>query len=90
MRRIWKWKLERTDAQILDLPKGAEILTVQVQNDIPQLWAMVDDSVTETERRHIAMYGTDHPIYSKHGKYIGTIQLYSGKLVFHVFEEKDE
>ena len=88
MRRIWKWKLERTDVQTLDLPKGAEILTVQVQDDIPQLWALIDDSVTETEQRHIGMYGTDHPIYYDPGRYISTVQFYSGKLVFHIFEER--
>ncbi len=37
--RIFKWTLAVTDAQTLELPQGAGILTVQAQGDMPQLEA---------------------------------------------------
>lgn len=40
------------------------------------------------EIRTFAIYGTGHVQESICGEYIGTFQLHSGALVFHVFEEK--
>jgi len=70
---------------VLDLPAGAEILTVQVQDDVPRLWVLVNPDYTETEPRRICTYGTGHPIEGD-VEYIGTFQLRDGSLVFHVFE----
>jgi hypothetical protein len=85
---IFKYTLETTDSQYLDLPKDAEILTVQTQFDEPQLWALVNPKNENTER-HIEIFGTGHPVYCDMGierKYIGTYQLSGGNYVFHVFE----
>lgn len=86
--KIWKWELERAQLQSLELPKGAEILTVQIQHNVPHLWAMVDENATETEGVHIAMHGTGHTVPQNPGKYLGTVQFYGGALVLHVFEVK--
>ncbi len=70
------------------MPIGAKILTVQTQNDIPCLWALVDPQA-ETEGRNIEIFGTGHPVLSDLGtarEYIGTFQMHNGTLVFHVFE----
>jgi len=83
---IWKYPLRTIDGQDLSMPIGAEILTVQIQYDIPCLWAVVDDARPK-EDRHIEIYGTGHemrPLTSR--KYIGTYQLTFEGLVFHVFE----
>lgn len=87
MRTIWKFKLQTTDEQKILMPKGSEILTVQIQDGEPCLWAMIEDSNSETEKRYIEVFGTGNPIVS-HGprNYIGTYQLRGGELVFHVFE----
>jgi len=87
-KEIWKFELETTDHQILKMPLGAEILTVQMQNDTPCLWALVEPS-QEKERRFIEIFGTGHPLGYDMGvdrKYISTYQLHGGSLVFHVFE----
>ena len=86
--RIWKYKLEGTDGQNISMPKGADILTVQVQDGLPFLWALVDPKA-ETEIRFIEIFGTGNPILSDMGtsrKYISTFQMREGRLVFHVFE----
>ncbi len=89
---IYKYPLQTTNVQILELPKGAEVLTVQTQNDTPQLWAVVDPE-NELEKRIIEIIGTGHPVRSStvwraniSRKYISTYQLFAGKGVFHVFE----
>lgn len=83
---IWKYEIEPTDVQQIELPIGAEILCVQTQFDKPCIWALVDPK-QELEPIGVFTYGTGHPIPTepyKH-KYIGTYQLEGGSLVFHVF-----
>jgi hypothetical protein len=87
MKTIWKFKLQTTDEQQILMPKGSEILTVQIQDGEPCIWAMINEPNAEAEKRYIEVFGTGNPILS-HGprKYIGTYQLRGGALVFHVFE----
>lgn len=87
MKTIFKYQLKVTDAQLLFLPKGAEILTVQVQNNIPCLWALIDPNEIAKEQHYIETYGTGTPINIEAEKrYIATYQLAGGMLVWHVFE----
>lgn len=84
---IFKFPLEATDLQEISIQKGAEILTVQTQHGIPQLWAVVDPQA-EKEVRAIRIVGTGHFLgeeLTRRG-YIGTFQIAGGSLVFHVFE----
>jgi hypothetical protein len=84
--RIWKWTLVTTDRQALQMPKGAQILSVQVQGENAQLWALCDENAPR-ETRQFAIHGTGNPMPDGDpGSYVGTYQLYEGKLVFHVFE----
>lgn len=89
MEKIFKYPIEITDKQIFPMPLGAKILTVQVQNENPCIWAMVDPDA-QTEEVAIRVHGTGHPIYdSSNLEYIGTFQsMYGVNLVFHVFKEK--
>jgi len=85
---IWKFELETTDNQTIEMPVNAEILTVQTQNEIPCIWALVDPTETK-EKRFIEVFGTGHDIHYDMGvsrNYLGTYQLHGGSLVFHVFE----
>ena len=80
--------MEGKDMQLVAMPAGAEILTVQAQRDTPCIWALVDvDSPPAT--RMIETFGTGHEVYEDMGvdrKCLGTYQLRGGALVFHVFE----
>lgn len=86
---IWKFPLEFTvHPQVIAMPEGARILTVQMQRAVPCLWAMVDPIARRTSR-HILIVGTgaeiaEHlaPVY----RYIGTFQMVDGAFVWHVFE----
>ena len=86
--RVWKYSLVVTDTQVIEMPLGAEILTVQLQGKALCLWARVITS-RAPEKRTIAIYGTGHEMFAgvDHA-YIGTFQVDEGALVFHVFELK--
>jgi len=86
---IYKYQLEIQDYQEVRLPQGAEILTVQEQYGIPCLWARVNTEESRVTHRTIAMHGSGHEMSQptvEAEKYIGTFQIHSGSLVFHVFE----
>jgi len=88
MEKIYKYKLDITDNQILRIPQGGEILSCQMQQDDMNLWVKIDDSAIEVDR-HIKIIGTGHPIderYRKQLVFIDTVQMSGGSLVWHVFE----
>ena len=85
-REIWKFNIQPNIE--IEIPIGGEILTTQEQYGEIYIWILVDPSA-EKEKRTFEVYPTGGPIYHDMGierKYIGTVQLYSDKLVFHVFE----
>lgn len=87
---VYKYPLEIEDEQVVFLPTGARILTVQQQNNNIFLWALVNPTSSNTQAFTISMYGTGHPIdNSEKMEYINTVQLYSGELVFHVFVKRE-
>ena len=90
MLAIYKYPVSIKDHFNLELPKDAKILSIQIQRDMPNLWAMVD-SETEKEKRYFRLVGTGHPLgedYLRIINYIGTFQMGNGALVFHLFEIK--
>ena len=88
MKRVYKYPLDIQDEVIVMMPKGARVLSVQVQNGRPCLWAAVDPNEMTLEERRFRIAGTGHPIQDDVvDGFIGTIQMYDGRLVFHLFEE---
>jgi len=83
--KIFKYPLQITNTQRISTFYGAKILCVQMQNDTPCLWVLVEP-IEEIEERVICMYGSGHDIEAP-GEYIGTVQVNGGALVFHVFED---
>lgn len=87
MRTIWKTTLDvMQETQLVRFPRGAELLTVQIQAGFqPVLWARVDDAAP-LESRAIAMYGTGWPMPADPGVYLGTVQDERGGFVWHFYE----
>jgi len=86
MKTIWKFPIAAVTSLRVDMPKGAEILTLQRQGDDACLWAIVDPNA-EKKARYFEIHGTGNPMYSDMGverKYIGTFQV--PPFVWHVFE----
>ena len=86
MQTIWKFRLDMMDEQTINVPIGSTFLSVQVQRDVPCVWALVDDNAPSVPTT-VRIYGTGHPIkFDVTGlEYIGTFQLSGGALVFHLF-----
>lgn len=84
---IYKYPLTFVESQQVSLPVGTKVLTVQLQNGIPTLWAMVNQNSEHFEDKTIEMYGTGWPIENTcvGRNYISTIQT-DEELVFHFFE----
>ena len=85
---IWKYPLEITGSQEVVLPQGARILCVQVQHDVPCLWALVNPDEPSIPRR-IYIFGTGHVAPVSAEGYIGTFQTNEGQFVGHVFERSE-
>ncbi|MCA2505430.1 MAG: hypothetical protein IM550_20380 [Microcystis sp. M54BS1] len=85
---IWKYPLNpNVEEQSLRLPQNAQILTIQVQNNKPQLWALVDKE-SPIVIRHFRTYFTGEAMPDgDFGQYVGTYQLDNGCFVCHVFEK---
>ncbi len=85
MLTVHKYALPVADQFILDIPKGAELLHVDVQHGEPHLWAKVDTS-KRLEPRSFLLAGTGHPLPEIPSRFVGTVLLHGGVVVFHLFE----
>lgn len=89
MRRIFKYRLKSPGATTLSMPRGAEVLGVQLQAGDLAVWAMVDPALPPEDRR-LVVVGTGHQLPDSMASrerypYLGTVQ--ASALVWHVFEE---
>lgn len=75
--KIFKYPLLTGYHQAIKLPRGAEILCVQLQNSAPFIWAKVDET-EPLESRAIYTFGTGNEYGKKEYSYIGTYQLNGG------------
>ena len=89
MKRVFKYQLGVSDEQVVNLPIGSRILSLQVQRGIPCIWAIVDDQEVKTSPVKILMFGTGNHISDEDAgnRFAGTIQIRD--LVFHVFLKYD-
>lgn len=86
---IWKFPFQINHSVSIRMPRYSKILCVQVQNNIPCLWVLVEKHYDEVDRL-FRIVGTGE-IYDDKGigNYIGTFQLNDGEFVFHLFDEGD-
>ena len=81
---IYKWQFDIADEVVLQMAEGARILSVQVQDGRPTLWATVDVDAPLV-RRGIFVVGTGGPLGGVDADdFIGTIQM--SPFVWHVFD----
>jgi hypothetical protein len=84
---IWKYEIPLEADFTIEMPKGARILKVMRQHELPVMWAMVDDTA-EKEKRKFFVEATGSS-FDKAGKYIGTCMVSNDRYVFHLFEAAD-
>lgn len=79
---IWKFILQ-PECEV-EIPKGAQILSVREQDVDICLWALVDPAA-EKQRRRFVGFGTGDDVPDRPMTFLGTVHL-GGGMVFHVFE----
>lgn len=88
MLSVWKYPIEIIDFPVVELPRGAKVLTVQSQGEQACLWVLVDPHESVMESRLFRLVGTGHLIKRSVQElmYLGTFRVRDGDLVFHLFE----
>lgn len=82
MKTIYKYPV---DKEIILLPEGAEILHIDVQNEYPFVWTIVDTEVV-IQKAYLFAFGTGYPLPSNKIEFIKTLICYKGSLVLHIFK----
>lgn len=69
------------------MPRGAVVLSVDRQGENIVLYAKVDPESVHVEVHDVWVFGTGHPIptLAETACFVGTVNLYAGQLMFHVF-----
>ena len=86
--------------QMIEIPNGAKILTLQTQMidgkesevpvtvETPCIWALVNTDAGIGKKK-ILIYATGQEVNTnKELIYIGSVQVIDGKEIYHIFEEK--
>ena len=90
MKTIFKYPLVLKEVQTISIPEGAEFLSVREQNDLPVAYFLVDPE-QEKFSLEFKVLGTGQPIednYLKGFRYLETVSIYEGKLIWHIFSKK--
>jgi hypothetical protein len=88
---IYKYNIPVADEFELDMYEDSKILTFQMNNRVPCIWAIVNTNFNMI-KRYFKIIGTGHIFKDKNLNYIGTAQEDSkiGILVWHLFEVINE
>lgn len=79
---IYKYPLRVDDVVVVTMRKGAQLLSIQEQEDGLYIWALVDPQADERDFV-FRIFGTGQPVGGC-GKYLATVQVQG--FVWHVFE----
>lgn len=84
--KIWKFPITSNSEEIM-MPRGARTLCVQLQGEVPHVWALVDPTAPLKARTIKAVAtGSDCDCDCPQARYLGTVQMRWGTLVFHFFD----
>jgi hypothetical protein len=88
MNTVWKYGIDvKAGLQEVEVPAGAQLLSVDDQSGVPTLWFLVDTDNVKIPRKYI-LFGTGHEIPNdvlESLNHVGTINHYAG-FVWHIFE----
>ncbi len=82
MKQIWKFKLS---GGLINVPRGAEYLSCQIQHGEVCAWFIVDPFEKSTEPRKYQIIGTGHDFNPEGLEHFATVQ--DGAFVWHLFQE---
>lgn len=81
--QIWKYELRGRGVSTRTMPIGARIVSLEIQNDIPCIWAIVEPG-NPLQTREFCIVGTGWDIQIPNYTYVGMYQTRS--FDWHVLE----
>lgn len=90
MKKVYKYVLKATDEQVVEIP-SIDILSVESQLDNIVVYALVDIDNPIVNCYTFRVYGTGHDIKNDIDsfKFLGTVKMHNGSLMFHVFYKNE-
>lgn len=85
MHKIYKYPIKLQSENHIELPVGAEILHIGVQDGTIYIWTLFNTEIQETEIRKIHAIGTGFPFNKGNKKHLTTVLM--SRFVWHIFEE---
>lgn len=87
---VWKTALKPMNVQQVAIPRGAQILSAHMQDNMPTIWYLCDtDAPLEDREIAIVATGSAAP-YPAEAHFIGTVLINGGSIVAHIFERNPE
>ncbi len=85
---VYKYPIPITDRFSIEMPYGHRVLSAQMQNGVPVMWAAGDPTL-KMDRRWFYLVGTGNPMQreARLCRFIDTIQ--DGSLVWHLWESSE-
>lgn len=97
MKKIYKYSIPVTQQPMVEIPVGAKILAVGVQDNAPVVWAEVDEKAgIDMHVFYLFATGREIPDFlAEQIRYIGTFQVNEGAagskvFVGHLYEQKNQ
>jgi hypothetical protein len=85
MKTIYKYPIEITDEQTVNMPTGAQVLSAQMQGTQLCIWALVEVGNINCDRR-VRIFGTGNTVkLDGNWKFVDSVQ--ERIFVWHVFVE---
>jgi len=90
VKKIFKYQLQPKPENLVEMPKGSRVLTIQTQGSAPNIWAEIDPDAPRIKRKFFIV-ATGQPMeIPETSSYLGTFQIQDGALVFHVYTDNTE
>lgn len=84
-KELWKWRLKAPRSTVR-MPECARVLSVQVIDGVPHVWALCDPK-RKLVARTFDICGAGLPVQEGKNIYVGYFSLLEGSVIFHVFEK---
>ena len=88
MRQVWKYSFAGTGQHDITLPRGAFVLSFQIQANMFTIWVLVDTKEKDLTVRRFEIIGTGWDTEREYFEYFGTVQ--DDGFVWHLFEVTEE
>lgn len=85
LKTVFKYSLSLDDIIEVEVPIGSQLLHVGLQDGRLMLWALVDTAANPCIKR-VRCAGTGHKIVEDDLRFIDTVHMVGGRLIFHFFE----